>query len=146
MIVALIRAFFGILAAALVAGAVQVLFVAGDELVSGAVTGSRLQALGLLVLLAATQSAVFSLPFVVLAAMYAAWQPISSPLYFGAVGLAIGLAGFFAQYVSEAGPTTILNRYALAAYATSGLAAGLAYWLAGVPKPRASVPTANLER
>jgi hypothetical protein len=135
MLVSLIRFLLGFLAAVLVAGVVQVLFVAGDDL-AGGLSGSHLESLGLLVLLAATQSAVFSAPFAILAAVVASWQPIRSVLYFAAAGIAIALAGFFAQYVGEAGPETILNRYALAAYAVSGLAAGLAYWYVAVPKKR----------
>jgi hypothetical protein len=135
MLVSLIRFIFGFVAAVLVAGAVQVLFVAGEDLVAG-VSGSRLESLGLLVLLAATQSAVFSAPFAVLAAIVAAWMSVRSVLFFAAAGIAIALAGFLAQYAGEAGPGTILNRYALAAYAASGFAAGLAYWYVAVPKKR----------
>lgn len=135
MLVSLIRIIFGFLAAALAAGLVQVLFVAGDELLAG-VSAARLQSLGLLMLLAATQSAVFAAPFAFLAAAVAAWQPIRSALFFVAVGIAIALAGFFAQYAAEAGPHTILNRYAFAAYAASGLAGGLVYWLVAVQKQR----------
>jgi hypothetical protein len=136
MIVTLIRIFFGFVAAALVAGLVQVLFVAGADI--GELSSGRLESLGLLVLLAATLSAVFATPFALLAAGFAAWQQIRSPLFFVGAGLAIGLAGFFTQYVGEAGPQTILNRYALAAYAASGLAAGLIYWYVAVPKKRPS--------
>lgn len=135
MLVSLIRFILGFIAAVLVAGAVQVGFVSGGDLVSGA-SVSRLESLGLLVLLAATQSAVFSAPFAILAAVVAAAQAVRSVLYFAAVGLAIALAGFFAQYVGEAGPDTILNRYALTAYAVSGIIAGLAYWYVAVPKQR----------
>lgn len=135
MLVSLIRIIFGFLAAALAAGLVQVLFVAGDELLAG-VSAPRLQSLGLLMLLAATQSAVFAAPFAFLAAAVAAWQPIRSALFFAACGIAIALAGFFAQYAAEAGPNTILNRYAFAAYAASGLAGGLVYWLIAVQKQR----------
>jgi uncharacterized membrane protein len=136
MIVSLIRFVLGFIAAVLIAGAVQVMFVAGIELVDGSLTGSRLEALGLLTLLAATQSAVFAAPFAVLAALVSGWQPIGSRLYFIAVGLAVGLAGFLTQYAGEGGAQTILNRYALAAYAASGLAAGYVYWLVGVQKSR----------
>ena len=137
MLVSLIRFVLGFVAAVLVAGAVQVAFVAGADLMAGAST-SRLESLGLLVLLAATQSAVFSAPFAVLAAVVAGSQRLRSALYYAAVGIAIAIAGFFAQYVGEAGPGTILNRYALAAYVASGLAAGLSYWYVAVPKQRAS--------
>ena len=138
MLVALIRFVFGFVAAVLVAGAVQVLFVAGSDLLRGGAAGAGLEGLGMLVLLAATQSAVFSVLFAVLAAAFAAWLSIRSVLFFVAAGVAIGLAGFFAQYVGEAGPGTILNRYALTAYVASGFAAGLAYWYAAVPKRRAA--------
>jgi hypothetical protein len=95
---------------------------------------ARVESLGLLTLLAATQSAVFALPFAILAVLVAVWLPIRSRLYFVACGLLIALAGFSAQYVSEAGAQTIYNSYALAAYVCSGLAGGLAYVLVGVPK------------
>lgn len=133
MFVAIVRFILGFIAAALTAGIVQVLFVAGLD---GVRTGGPvpIEGMGLLVLLAATQSAVFAAPFAVLAAVVAAWLPVRSRFYFLGVGLAIGLGGFFAQHVGESGPHTILNRYALTAYAVSGLAAGLVYWLAGVPK------------
>ena len=137
MLVSLIRFILGFVAAMLVAGAVQVAFVAGADLLGGA-SGARLESLGLLVLLAATQSAVFSAPFAILGAVVAFWQPIRSVLYFAVIGIAIALAGFFAQYVGEAGPETILNRYALAAYVASGFAAGLTYWYVAVPKMRAA--------
>jgi hypothetical protein len=132
VIVAIVRFTLGFAAAALTAGAVQALFVAGAD--GLALTSARLESLGLLTLLAATQSAVFALPFAVLAALVAAWLPIRSRLYFVACGILIALAGFSAQYVSEAGAQTIYNSYALAAYVVSGLAAGLVYVLVGVPK------------
>jgi hypothetical protein len=136
VVVAIVRFTLGFAAAALTAGAVQALFVAGaDGLV---LDSARLESLGLLTLLAATQSAVFALPFAVLAALVAGWLPIRSPLYFVACGVLIALAGFSAQYVSEAGAQTIYNSYALAAYVTSGLAAGLMYVLVAVPKKPAS--------
>ncbi len=138
MLVAIIRVMFGFIAAVLVAGAVQVLFVAGPDDISAGISASRLQDLGLLTLLAATQSAVFSAPFVFLAAAVAAWLPIRSGLFFVLVGIAVALAGFFAQYVGEGGTQTILNRYALAAYVASGFAAGLVYWIVAVPKPKRS--------
>lgn len=134
MLVSLIRFVFGFLAAVLVAGAVQVAFVAGSDLLTG--LSARWQSLGLLTLLAASQAAVFAIPFAVLAATVAAWLPMRSPLYFLTAGIGIGLAGFLVQYVSETGPQTILNYYALTAYLASGALAGLVYWwLADRPAP-----------
>lgn len=134
MFVALVRFVFGFVAAVLIAGAVQVLFVAGNDLVRG--SAGNLTSLGLLVLLAATQSAVFAAPFAVLAAIFAGWMPIRSVLYYVGIGLVIALAGFLAQYVGEAGSGTILNRYALSAYLVSGFTGGFAYWYIAVPKKR----------
>lgn len=138
MFVALIRFIFGFVTAVIAAGVVQVAFVAGGDIIRAPI--NAVESLGLLVLLAATQSAVFSAPFAVLAVLAAAWLPTRSILYFGAVGLLIAAAGFLAQYVGEAGPTTILNRYALTAYLTSGLLGGLAYWFVAVPKKRVNAP------
>lgn len=137
--ISLIRFVFGFVAAMLAAGAVQVGFVAGGDLLSG-LPAARLQSLGLLTLLAATQSAVFSAPFAALAAVVAAWLPIRSVVYFVAVGAAIALAGFFVQYVGEVGPDTILNRYALTAYSASGLVGGLVYWWLAAPRIRPPQP------
>lgn len=141
VLVALLRVVFGFVAAVLAAGVVQVLFVAGLDGVLDSGAGpnvARLQSLGLLALLAATQSAVFAAPFAFLAAAVAAWLPLRSVFFFIAAGLATALAGFFAQYAGEAGPQTILNRYALAAYVTSGFIGGVVYWLVAVEKSRKS--------
>lgn len=142
MLVSLLRFIFGFVAAVLVAGVVQVLFVAGGGLVSG-LTMPRLQSLGLLSLLAATQSAVFSAPFAILAAVVAALQPIRSLAYFAAAGAGIALAGFLAQYVGETGPGTIFNLYALSAYLASGLSGGLVYGLLARPRRPSAIEKPN---
>ncbi len=144
MFVGIVRFILGFVAAVLTAGFVQVLFVVGLD---GVRTGGpvSIESMGLLVLLASTQSAVFAAPFAILAAIVAAWLPTRSRLYFMAAGLLIGLGGFFAQHVGESGPNTILNRYALTAYAMSGLTAGFIYWLAGVPKSRRKAPSSSAE-
>ena len=131
VVVKIFKFLLGFTAAALVAGAVQALFVTGaDALV---LDSARLESLGLLTLLAATQSAVFAAPFAILAVLVAAWLPIRSRVYYAACGVIIALAGFSAQYVSEAGAQTIYNSYALTAYVVSGLAAGLVYVLVAAP-------------
>lgn len=133
MFVAIVRFILGFIAAALIAGLVQVLFVAGLDGLRAGAPGS-MESLGLLVLLAATQSAVFAFPFAVLAVIVAGWLGLRGRWFYVGAGLLIGLGGFFAQHVGESGPLTILNRYALSAYAVSGLAAGYVYWMAGVAK------------
>lgn len=142
MIVAIVRFILGFVAAVLIAGLVQVLFVAGVDGLAFA-DEARLESLGMLALLAATQAAVFAAPFAIVAAIVSSWLPVRSVLFFGGAGLAIALAGFAAQFIGEMGDGTILNRYALAAYAASGLAAGLVYWLVAVPKRRPASPPAS---
>ncbi len=139
MVVAIVRFVLGFIAATLVAGLVQVLFVAG---IGGVVSAdsTRLQNLGLLVLLAATQSALFAAPFALITAVVAAWLPIRAAAFFIAAGAAIALAGFLAQWAGEGRDATILNLYAVTAYVASGLAGGLVYWAAGVPKKGGSRP------
>lgn len=127
VVLGIFRFVLGFAAAALTAGLVQALFVVGADGLM--LDSAQLERLGLLTLLAATQSAVFAAPFAVLVVLVAAWLPIRSGLYFVTCGLLIALAGFSAQYVSEAGTQTIYNSYALAAYVVSGLAAGAAYAL-----------------
>lgn len=139
MFISLARGILGFIAAALAAGVVQVLFVTGLDIVRPG--PAPIESMGLLVLLAATQSAVFAAPFALLAVIVATLLPTRGSLYFMGAGLAIALGGFFAQHAGESGPNTVLNRYALSAYAVSGLLAGLVYWLVSVPKRREKAPS-----
>ncbi len=134
MLVALIRILFGFVAATLVAGLVQVLFVAGADI--GGLSSGRLESLGLLVLLAATLSAVFAAPFALLAAGFAAWQQVRSPLFFIGAGLAIGLAGFFTQYVGRQDLKPFSTSTRLRLTSARAFSAGLVYWFIAVPKKR----------
>ena len=152
------RVLFGFIAACLVAGLTLVLFVyTPAELIGvGAdVMASRLAEAGVLALAAATQAAVFAAPFALVGAVGGEWRRIRSPAYYALVGLVIAALGFYVQYRSEAaGELSILNGYALSAFALTGILAGLAYWLcagrgsggrgpaaAGGQKP----PAANLD-
>lgn len=137
VIAATLRIMFGFVAAALVAGLVQVLFVAGEEIPG--LSTARLESLGLLMLLAAAQSAVFAAPLAVPVTVLAARRPIRSLVFFLGVGLVLAAAGFFAQQ-ADGGGLALLNRYVLAAYLSSGLLGGLAYWFLAVPKRPASRP------
>lgn len=126
---AVLRVLIGFAVACLAAGFVQVLFavtpaelvVAGDERLGEAATWG---------LLSATQIAVFSAPFAVLAALISEWQGIRSFAYHAIVAMAIAVAGFGLIHVTEApNEASIVNSYAMAAYLTSGFVGGLAYWL-----------------
>ena len=130
MIGRILRVLIGFVFASLAAGAALVLFVYTPvELAADA--GDRVQEAGLLTLYAATHSAVFAAPFALIGAAIGEWRGISSWTYYALVGVLIAALGFFAQYWSEtgAGPTSILNSYALSAFLVAGLVAGLVYWL-----------------
>lgn len=126
------RIVFGYVLAMLAAGVVQVLFALPPaELanLSRDAALDRLSLLGVYSLAAATHSAIFALVFAVVAIALAEWQSVRNAAYYMMSGLAIALAGFLAQYASEnATQPTIVNTYAMLAYCTTGLVAGLVYW------------------
>jgi len=130
MLLAILRVLIGFVLACLVAGTVQVGFALGPSFVT-TFTNPEARALEW-ILLTATHSAVFAAPFALIAASIAEWQSFRSVFFHAAWAVAIALAGFAAQYQSElpGQPATIANTYALATYGTTGLLAGIAYWLA----------------
>jgi hypothetical protein len=59
------------------------------------------------------------------------WRRFRGLGYYALVGIGIAGLGFFLQYRSEAaGDLSILNTYALSAFALTGLIGGGLYWLA----------------
>jgi len=129
----ILRLLFGFLLACLAAGLTLVLFVyTPAELVSlsASTAPARLSEVGLLALAAATHAGVFAAPFALLGAAYGEWRKVRSLAYYALFGVGIAALGFFAQYRSEAaGELSILNTYALSAFALTGLVGGGAYWL-----------------
>jgi hypothetical protein len=125
------RVLIGFALASLAAGLTLVLFVYTPvELAGTAGTGARFAEAGLLALAAATQVAIFSAPFALIAVLAAAGRRRNSAAYFALAGIAIAGVGFWAQYRSEAaGELSILNTYALSAFALTGLVGGLVFWL-----------------
>jgi hypothetical protein len=131
MLLSLLRVLFGFVMACLVAGLVQVLFVITPAEIAAlepAAMGERLQGAGLLALLAATHSAVFSAPFALVVTVLGEWQGFRSWIYYSLAGLAIALAGFLAQHTGETTGATIVNDYALRAFLATGFSAGFVYW------------------
>lgn len=129
MIRAIVRVLFALVIAWLAAGTVSVLFAIGPQ---QALAGDpdKLARILELIALAATHSAVFSMPFALLSAAISEWQGIRSLAYHLMVGMAIALAGFAAQYLAEAPDAgSILNSYAAGAFAAAGLAGGFFYWM-----------------
>jgi len=129
----LLRVLFGFIIACLVAGAVTVAFIVtpGDlASLPADAQAERLGNAGILALLTATHSAIFSFPFALLAIGVAELWRLRSWLYYAAVGVIIALGGFSAEYLNEVpGEPSILNNYALAAFLAAGILGGLAYWL-----------------
>ncbi|MGQ0671627.1 MAG: hypothetical protein ACT4N2_01935 [Hyphomicrobium sp.] len=123
MLAALVRVLFGFLVACVAGGFVQAVFaMAPDGLPPG-------PAMGELVLLTATHFAVFSAPFALVVAAVGEWQSIRNWAYYAAGGIAVAIAGFFAQYSSESVGPTILNDYAARAFLTPGFVGGFVYWI-----------------
>jgi hypothetical protein len=129
----ILRVVFGFVLACLGAGLTLVLFVYTPLELAGLaanVAGARLGEVGTLALAAATHVGVFSAPFALAGAAFAEGRRLRSPAYYALLGVAIAAAGFFLQYRSEAaGDLSILNTYALSAFALTGLIGGLVYWL-----------------
>ena len=84
---------------------------------------------GLLAAYTATHVAVFAVPFGFIAVLFGEWMGLRDWSFYVLTGVAIALAGFFAQYMGETGGLSILNPYALAAFMAAGAAGGLVYWL-----------------
>jgi hypothetical protein len=125
------RILLGLIAANLAAGLVQAAFIItpGDlATLRGEALTDRLQGLGALALLAATQSAVFAGPLALIGIVFAEWRRIRSGFFYVPLGLAVAGAGFLAQHLGGEGATTAVDPYALAAYAATGFTAGLVYW------------------
>lgn len=129
----LLRVLFGFVVACLVAGVATVAFVVTPADVASLPSEAqpeRLSNAGVLALLAATHSAIFAFPFALIAIGVGELWRVRSWLYYVLVAVAIALGGLAAVYLNEVpGQPSIFNDYALGAFLTVGIAAGLAYWL-----------------
>jgi hypothetical protein len=129
----LLRVLFGFAIACLVAGAATVAFIVSPADIASLpadAQADRLGNAGVLALLTATHSAIFAFPFALLAIGFAELQRVRSWLFYALVGAVISLGGLAAIHLNEVeGQPSILNDYALIAFATTGVLAGLAYWL-----------------
>jgi hypothetical protein len=133
MLLAALRILFGLLLACIAAGLVLVGFVttpADLATLDSANAPDQLIGVGLLAAYTATHAAIFAVPFGLIAALLGEWQGIRSWGYYMMSGLIIAALGLMAQYTGETGGLSILNPYAVAAFAAAGLAAGWIYWLA----------------
>jgi hypothetical protein len=101
---------------------------------------------GMLALAVATHIAIFSSVFALIAITIGEWQRLRDWTYYVLSGVVIALGGFLAQYASEAAAQpTIINNYALVAFAATGLVGGLVYWLVAGHKAGANRQPARIE-
>ena len=147
MISTFARVLLGFVLACVTAGLVQVLFITPPQellQIPAQAFPERAGQVGVLALLAATHTAIFSAAFTLIAAGIGEWMRIRSAAYYAVMGATIAALGFSAQYASEvAGQPTIFNPYALTAFLTSGVLAGLIYWL--IAGRRAGGPEVDAE-
>jgi dipeptide/tripeptide permease len=129
----MIRVVFGFVVGCLAAGLTIVLFVTTPVELANTPSNAFSDVLssnGLLVLAAATYSAVFAAPFALVGATIGEWRQLAHWTYYAVVGVIIASIGFLAQHYSEAGAQpSILNNYALVAFLTMGFVGGVVYWL-----------------
>jgi hypothetical protein len=133
MLAHMIRALLGFVAAAIAGGCTLALFVTTPRelaILPAAALGDALASTGWLALAAATSIALFGAPFALLAAALGEARGFRGAAFYAAIGvIAAGLA-FLTLYVGEPGTAPgPASAYALAAFAATGLIAGLAYWL-----------------
>ena len=128
--ITLLRVLFGFIVACLVAGVVTVAFVvtpADIAALPAEAQTERLGNAGVLSLLVATHSAIFALPFALIAIVIAELSRVRSWIYYVLVGIAIALGGFAAEY---------LERGARAAVDLQQLRAGRLYRRRRAERPR----------
>lgn len=140
MIALTVRAILAFALACLVAGVITTSFVVTPADIMARPLDARFELLGvagLLALAATTQSLLFAAPFAAVCVAFAYWMRARSPAVYIASGLLIALLGFSVQFAAETpGEPTIVNAYAMAAYATAGGLAGWVFWLVAGYKPR----------
>jgi hypothetical protein len=123
----LLRIVSGYAVACLVAGATQAAFVVEPGVfVEGPETAA---AGGLLIAMAATQTAIFSLPFAGIGIPLTEWFRWRGWLTFVLLGGVIALTAYGVALAGEAGGATLWNDYALKAFLTAGVSGGLGYWI-----------------
>ena len=134
-----LRVLIGFIAACFAGALTTLLFVYTPEEVMSWLTAlpaeersERLSVFGLLWLAAATQSAIFSALFALVAVVIAEWRKVRAWTYYAVAAIIIALLGFAAQWLAE--PTgqnwsVVNSHYPLVAFLTTGFAAGFVYWM-----------------
>ena len=137
MIGCIIRVLIGFVLASLSAGVTLALFVTTPveiytevSRLPADVAWERLANLGLLAGLTATALGMFAAPLAIVAIGISEWRGFRAHGYYLLAAVAIALLGFFVQQSTESpGDPTIVNKFALAAFLTTGFVGGTVYWL-----------------
>jgi hypothetical protein len=128
----LARIAVGFALASLAAGLTLVLFVYAPPDLEGLrsdLGGERLSEAGLFALIIAPHVAMAAALPALAGAIFAEVRKVAGWWFYALAGMATAAAGFLVQHLSEApGEPSVLSGYALAAFLTSGLVGGLAYW------------------
>ena len=121
-----LRIVAGFAAASLAAGATQVLFVIDASQIFASAEGAA--AVGLLIMMAATQTATFALPFALIALVLSEVFALKGWLTYVSWGVLIALSGFATVMAADGERLSFGNAYALGAFLFSGAIAGWVYW------------------
>jgi hypothetical protein len=116
----------GFAAASLAAGAAQTLFVIDPGQIFASAEGAA--AVGLLITMAATQTATFALPFALIALVLSEVFALKGWLTYVSWGVLIALSGFATVMAGDGEVLSFGNAYALWAFLISGAVAGWVYW------------------
>jgi hypothetical protein len=126
------RILAGFVAASLVAGITQALFVVDAGTVFSSRDGTA--AGGVLVMMASAQTACFAAPFALAGIVLSERLAVGRWAYFVAAGALLGLAAFVTAIGWAGGPASV---YPAVALVTAGAAGGFVYRLvAGGPRPQ----------
>src|SRR5262245_10610006 len=132
MFVPVIRIVSGFALASLAAAATLVLFVFAPADLAGLLSdlnGERLSEAGLFALLITPHVAIYAVLPALAGAIFAEVRKVAGWWFYALAGIATAIAAFLVLHLSEAaGESSLLSGYALAAFITSGLVGGLAYW------------------
>jgi hypothetical protein len=132
MFVPVIRIVSGFAFASLAAAITLVLFVFAPADMAGLLSDlnrERLSEAGLFALLITPHVAIYAVLPALAGAIFAEVRKVAGWWFYALAGIATAVAAFLVLYLSEAaGETSLLSSYALAAFITSGLVGGLAYW------------------
>jgi len=133
MFVRVIRVLIGFALASLVAAFTLVLFVYAPSELAGLpsdLSGERLSEAGLFALVITPHVVVSAALPALAGVMFAEARRVAGWAFYAFAGIATAAAGFLVFHLGEApDQASILHNYALAAFLTSGLVGGLAYWL-----------------